>query len=217
VFTLFDMKDHWRSALAVLIVLAVFVLAVALRIRRLREDTSALPYSQRLWTEFPRPFVTRARLREMLGLEGGLRMLEVGSGTGYYALHTAGWISPGGTLEILDIQQQMLDHTMRRAHKAGVENITATRGDARRLPYPDDTFDAAYLVATLGEVPDKQRALEELVRVLKPGGRLVVGEGQPDPHMVGLQTLKELAEAAGLDFERRTGGPLGYFAGFEAP
>jgi ubiquinone/menaquinone biosynthesis C-methylase UbiE len=111
----------------------------------------------------------------------------------------------------------MLDHTMRRAHKAGVENITATRGDARRLPYPDDTFDATYLVATLGEIPDKQRVLEELVRVLKPGGRLVVGEGQPDPHMVGLQTLKESAEAAGLDFELRTGGPLGYYAGFETP
>jgi ubiquinone/menaquinone biosynthesis C-methylase UbiE len=217
VVTLFGMKDHWRSALAVLIVLALFVLAVALRIRRLREDPSALPYSQRLWAAFPRPFVTRARLREMLGPEGGQKVLEVGPGTGYYALHAAGWISPGGTLEILDIQQQMLEHTMRRAHKAGVENITAIRGDARRLPYPDDTFDAAYLVATLGEVPDKQRALEELVRVLKPGGRLVVGEGQPDPHMVGLQTLKELAEAAGLDFERRTGGPLGYFAGFEAP
>ncbi|HWS79911.1 MAG TPA: hypothetical protein VN178_02715 [Rubrobacter sp.] len=45
---------------------------------------------------------------------------------------------------------------------------------------------------------------------------MVVGEGQPDPHKVGLQTLKELAEAAGLDFERRTGGPFGYFVGFEA-
>jgi protein-L-isoaspartate O-methyltransferase len=86
-----------------LIVLAVFVLAVALRIRRLREDPSALPYSQRLWAEIPRPFVTRARLREMLGPVGGQKVLEVGPGTGYYALHAAGWISPGGTLEILDI------------------------------------------------------------------------------------------------------------------
>ena len=68
-FTLFDMKDHWRSALA------VFVLAVAVRIRRLREDSSALPYSQRLWAEFTRPFVTRARLREMLGPEGGSNRL----------------------------------------------------------------------------------------------------------------------------------------------
>jgi ubiquinone/menaquinone biosynthesis C-methylase UbiE len=211
------MHEHRRSALAVVSVLAAFVLAVAFRIRRQREDPSALPYSQRLWGEFPRPFVTRARLREMLRPEGGQRVLEVGPGTGYYTLHAAGWLSPGGTLEILDIQQQMLDHTLRRARKTGAENIRATRGDARRLPYPDDTFDAAYLVATLGEVPDKRLALDELVRVLKPGGRLVLGEGQPDPHMVGLQSLKELAEAAGLDFERRTGGPLGFFAGFEAP
>src|SRR5918999_5134661 len=151
------MNDHWRSALAVLIVLAVFVLAVALRIRRLREDPSALPYSQRLWTEFPRPFVTRARLREMLMLEDNERVLEVGPGTGYYALRVAGWLSPGGTLEILDIQRQMLEHTMRRAREIGVENIIPTRGDARELPYQDNAFDAAYLVATLGEVPDQQR------------------------------------------------------------
>jgi ubiquinone/menaquinone biosynthesis C-methylase UbiE len=143
------------------------------------------------------------------------RMLEIGPGTGYYALRVAGWLSPGGTLDILDIQQQMLDHTMRRAREIGVENIIPARGDARDLPYQDNAFDAAYLVATLGEVPDKQRALKELCRVLKPGGRLVVGESQPDPHMVGLRTLRSLAQAAGLAFQRRTGGPLGYFVSFK--
>ena len=196
-------------------VLAALTLVVAYRIRRMRDDPSALPYEQRLWTEFPRPFVTRARLREMLMLKGNERVLEVGPGTGYYALRVAEWLSPGGTLEILDIQQQMLEHTMRRARESGVENIIPTRGDARELPYQDNAFDAAYLVATLGEVRDQQCALEELRRVLKPGGRLVVGEGQPDPHMVGFQTLRELAEAAGLAFEQRTGGPLGYFASFK--
>ena len=109
----------------------------------------------------------------------------------------------------------MLEHTMRRAREIGVENIIPTQGDARELPYQDNAFDAAYLVATLGEVPEQQRALEELRRVLKPGGQLVVGEGQPDPHMVGFQTLQGLAEAAGLDFEQRIGGPLGYFARFK--
>ena len=104
---------------------------------------------------------------------------------------------------------------MRRARELGVENIIATQGDARELPYQGNAFDAAYLVATLGEIPDQQRALEELRRVLKPGGRLVVGEGQPDPHMVGFQTLWGLAEAAGLAFEQRIGGPLGYFASFK--
>jgi ubiquinone/menaquinone biosynthesis C-methylase UbiE len=195
-------------------VLAFLTLVMAYRIRRMRDDPSALAYEQRLWTEFPRPLVTRARLREMLLLEGNERVLEVGLGTGYYTFHAAGWLSPGGTLEILDIQQQMLEHTMRRARELGVENIIATQGDARELPYQGNAFDAAFLVATLGEVPDQQRALEELRRVLKPGGRLVVGEGQPDPHMVGFQTLWGLAEAAGLAFEQRIGGPLGYFASF---
>ena len=201
--------------LVVATVLAVLTLIMAYRIRRMRDDPSALPYEQRRWTEFPRPFVTRARLREMLMLECNERVLEVGPGTGYYALHVAGWLSPGGTLEILDIQQQMLEHTMRRAHEVGMENIIATQGDARELPYQDNAFDAVYLVATLGEVPDQQRAHEELQRVLKPGGRLVVGEGQPDPHMVSFQTLRRLAEVEGFAFEQRIGGPLGYFASFK--
>lgn len=209
------MKERRRAVLVVATVLAVLMLVVIYCIRRMRDGPSALPYEQRLWTEFPRPFVTRTRLREMLVLEGDERVLEVGPGTGYYALHVAGWLSPGGTLEILDIQQQMLEHTMRRAHEVGVEIIIATQGDARELPYQDNAFDAVYLVATLGEVPDQQRALEELRRVLKPGGRLVVGEGQPDPHMVSFQTLRRLAEVAGLAFEQRIGGPLGYFASFK--
>jgi hypothetical protein len=91
-------------------VLAALTLVVAYRIRRMRDDPSALPYEQRLWTEFPRPFVTRARLREMLMLEGNERVLEVGPGTGYYALRVAGRLSPGGTLEILGSRDRSGEH-----------------------------------------------------------------------------------------------------------
>jgi ubiquinone/menaquinone biosynthesis C-methylase UbiE len=213
--TIVCMKERRRAVLMVATVLAALTLVMAYRIRRMRDDPSGLPYEQRLWTEFPRPFLTRARLGEMLMLEGNERVLEVGPGTGYYTLHVVGWLSPGGTLQILDIQQQMLEHTMRRARDIGAENIIPTQGDARELPYQDNAFDAAYLVATLGEVPEQHRVLEELRRILKPGGRLIVGEGQPDPHMVSFQTLRGLAEAAGLAFEQRTGGPLGYFASFK--
>ena len=182
-----------------------------------RKNPSACPYALRFFVELPHPFITRRRLREILAPRPGGRVLEVGPGTGYYALYTARWLQPGGTLELLDLQQEMLDHTIGRARRQGITNILATRGDAQALPYPDGTFDAAYLTVVLGEVPDQHAALRELGRVLKPGGRLIVGEVFPDFHMVPFGTLKERAEEAGLTFERRIGGPLGYFASFRAP
>ena len=142
--------------------------------------------------------------------------LEIGPGTGYYSLHAARWLEPEGTLEILDIQQEMLDHTMRRASALGVSNIVPTRGDAQTLPYPDGYFDAAYLVATLGEVPDQGRALCELRRVLKRGGRLVIGEVLLNPHRVSFGDLRRLADATGLNYELRVEGRLGYFVSFRA-
>jgi ubiquinone/menaquinone biosynthesis C-methylase UbiE len=182
-----------------------------------RKNPSACPYSQRFWVQAPHPLITRSRLREALEPRPGERVLEVGPGTGYYALEVAEWIAPDGRLEILDLQQEMLDHTMQRAAERGLENVTATQGDATSLPYEDASFDAAYLVTVLGEIPDQEAALRELRRVLKPGGRLVVGEVALDPHVVFPDPLRERAEAAGLRFERQVGGKLGFFARFVAP
>lgn len=183
---------------------------------RQRREPSACPYGQRFSLDLPHPSVTRPRLREVLAPEPGQRVLEIGPGTGYYTLHAARWLEPAGTLEVLDIQQEMLDHTMRRARALGVPNVVPTRGDARALPYPDGRFDAAYLVATLGEVPDKGSALAELRRVLKRGGRLVVGEVLLDPHSVSLSELRGLAAATGLEHERTLEGIFGYYAAFRA-
>jgi ubiquinone/menaquinone biosynthesis C-methylase UbiE len=193
------------------LLLAVFaaVVAVALWWRR---NPSACPYSQRFWVEAPHPLVTRKRLREALTPQAGERLLEVGPGTGYYALPVAEWLGPEGTLEVFDLQQEMLDHTARRARQAGLHTIVPTQGDARALPYGDDVVDGAYLVTVLGEIPDQEAALRELARVVRPGGRVVVGEVIGDPHWVAPGALRRRAEAAGLRFERRIGSPLGYFA-----
>jgi ubiquinone/menaquinone biosynthesis C-methylase UbiE len=176
-----------------------------------RKNPSACPYSQRFWVEAPHPFITRARLREILGPRPGERVLEVGPGTGYYTLPVASWLSPGGSLAVLDLQQEMLDHTLRRAAEQGIENIEPSQGDAREMPYPDDSFDAAYLVTVLGEIPDQDTALRELRRVVKPDGRIVVGELFGDPHMVTHGALRDRASAAGLTVQRKLGGPLWHF------
>jgi ubiquinone/menaquinone biosynthesis C-methylase UbiE len=192
----------------VLAILGV-VVAIALWWRR---HPSACPYNQRFWVQAPHPLVTRERLREALGPQAGERLLEVGPGTGYYALPVAEWLGPEGTLEVFDVQQAMLDHTVGRAREAGLDTIVPTQGDARALPYGDDAVDGAYLVTVLGEIPDQDAALRELARVVRPGGRVVVGEVIGDPHWVAPGALRRRAEAAGLRFERRIGSPLGYFA-----
>src|SRR3712207_624961 len=193
---------------------AAMVLVYAIRWRR---DPSACPYRWgRFGTEMPRPLITRGRLRELLAPQPGERVLEAGPGTGYYALEVARWTAPDGKLDVLDLQQPMLDHTMRRASQLRISNIAPTRRAAQALPYPDATFDAAYLAATLGEIPDQDAPLRELRRVLKLGGRLVVGESHPDPHMVTFGSLLSRAEEAGFRFERQLGRKFGYFASFTA-
>jgi len=190
-----------------------------------RKNPSACPYGQRLWVEVPHPIVTRERLREVLRSEPGERILEIGPGTGYYTLDVAEWVGgapsaaegpngarPAGTIEIFDLQQEFLDHVMRRAAERGLANVVPTQGDATALPYEDGSMDAVILTAVLGEIPDRAAALREIARVLAPSGRLVVGELFGDPHFTTLASLKRQAAAAGLDYEAHSGNRLAYFA-----
>ena len=178
-----------------------------------RKNPSACPYGQRFWVEAPHPLITRGRLAEILAPRPGERLLEVGPGTGYYTLDVAAALD-GGNLEILDLQQEMLDHTMRRAGEAGITNVTPTLADATAMPYEESSFDGAFLTTVLGEIPDQAAAMRELARVLRPGGRLVVGELFGDPHFVTPGSLQRLADAAGLRFERRSGPWIGSFTRF---
>jgi ubiquinone/menaquinone biosynthesis C-methylase UbiE len=160
----------------------------------------------------PHPIVTRERLYYVMRPTGGERVLEIGPGTGYYTLDLAEWVAPEGRVEIFDLQQEFLDHTMRRAGERGLDNVFPTQGDATALPYEDDSMDAVVLTAVLGEIPDPAAALREIGRALKPGGRLVVGELFGDPHFTTQASLKRQASEAGLTWESHSGNWFGYFA-----
>jgi ubiquinone/menaquinone biosynthesis C-methylase UbiE len=177
-----------------------------------RKNPSACPYGQRFWVEAPHPIITRERLRSVLRPEPGERILEIGPGTGYYTLDLAEWVGPGGAVEIFDLQQEFLDHTLERTRERGLENLVATQGDATALPYADGSMDAVVLTAVLGEIPDPVAALREIRRVLKPRGRLVVGELFGDPHFTTQSALKRQAPEGDLAWESHSGNWFGYFA-----
>jgi ubiquinone/menaquinone biosynthesis C-methylase UbiE len=177
-----------------------------------RRNPSACPYGQRFWVEAPHPIISRERLRSVLRPAPGERLLEIGVGTGYYSLELAEWIRPEGTLELFDLQREFLDHTMRAAAARGLDNLVATEGDATDLPYEDGSIDAVILTAVLGEIPDPADALREVRRVLRPSGRLVVGELFGDPHFTTRASLERMGAAAGLTLEERSGSWFGYFA-----
>jgi SAM-dependent methyltransferase len=182
-----------------------------------RTHPSPCPYGLRLWVQVPHPVISRSRLKRVLAPRPGERILEIGPGTGYYTLALAEWIEDG-ELEILDIQPEMLDHTMRNVRSRGLTNVSSSLADATRLPYPDASFDAAILVTVFGEISDGDAALREVHRVLKPEGRLVVGEiAVGDPHFTRSSSLRARAEGAGLVPDGHAGFPLAYFARFARP
>lgn len=176
-------------------------------------DRAPYPYSLHRLLDIPLPLLTAHRLDSLLEPRAGQQVLEIGPGTGLQSLHVAPQLGAGGQLAVVDVQLEMLEHVMTRAAKRSVRNIAPHRADAAALPFGDATFDAAYLVTALGEVPGRLAALMELRRVLKPSGRLVIGEFA-DRHHVPLATLARLANDAGLHLVRRTGVPLSYYALF---
>jgi ubiquinone/menaquinone biosynthesis C-methylase UbiE len=192
--------------------LGLFAVAVGGAALWWRKNPSACPYGQRFWVEAPHPIISRDRLRAVLAPQPGERALEIGPGTGYYTLDIAEWVGPGGRVEIFDLQQEFLDHVARRAGERRLDNVVPTQGDATVLPYEDDSIDAVILTAVLGEIPDPLAALREIRRVLRPGGRLIVGELFGDPHFTTQAALKRQAAEAGLSWEAHSGIWLGYFA-----
>ena len=106
-------------------------------------------------------------------LADGGRALDCGTGTGAMSL-ALGRICPAPfALDAIDASQRMLAHARLRLDEAGLA-ATLQHGDVCALPYPDATFDLVMTAHVLEHLADPAIALAEMVRVLKPGGRLVV-------------------------------------------
>ncbi|KLU61118.1 demethylrebeccamycin-D-glucose O-methyltransferase [Peptococcaceae bacterium CEB3] len=101
----------------------------------------------------------------------GLKLLDIGCGTGRYSISLA---SMGLEVTGVDVSPAMLEKAQAKATEAGV-SISFMGADALRLPFDDETFDLVLSVDSMEWVPDFRAALQEAFRVLKTGGRFVVG------------------------------------------
>jgi len=135
-----------------------------------------------------------ARLRDLLDLPAAGWVLDAGGGTGRIAAQLR---AVTGNLVLLDRSQPML-------RQAQGKRLWPIPGDVARLPFPDACFDRVVVVDALHHFPDQSAAIGELLRVLKPGGRLVIEEPDIARFAVKLVALAERLALMGSYFATPT-------------
>jgi ubiquinone/menaquinone biosynthesis C-methylase UbiE len=133
------------------------------------------------------------RLLDLAALKPGDRVLDVATGPGIMARIAARAVGASGQVVGVDIAEQSLEVARRKAAEEGLEQLTFQVEDAENLTLPDGTFDAVFCSMGLMHFPAPEKALAEMRRVLKPGGRLLAavwGEAERSPFIqVALNTL----------------------------
>jgi ubiquinone/menaquinone biosynthesis C-methylase UbiE len=119
------------------------------------------------------------RLVELLRPLPGSKLLDVGTGTGVVALQASAWVGPEGLVVGSDIAPAMVSLARQAAAGRGMNGVAFCQMDAEQANFPDASFDALTCAFSLFQFPDMNRALAEMWRVLKPGGRLGLSNWGP--------------------------------------
>lgn len=168
-------------------------------------------------SDFRRTFQSPHKILQRSGIKNGMKVLEVGCGSGAFTANTARAVSETGRVYGLDIQMKMLQQLRKKLSKKeynDIRNIVITAGSAYNLPYKDDVFDLAYMITVLPEIPDRNKALQEIRRVLKPGGILAVSEFLPDPDYPWKSTTVRVCSDEGFILDKVSGNLWNYTARF---
>lgn len=135
---------------------------------------------------------------ELAGLRPGHKVLDLASGTGDLAARFSGLVGPEGLVTMTDINAAMLDQgRARMADRGLIGNVNYVQVNAEQIPFDDNMFDCVTIGFGLRNVTDKQQALNEMFRVLKPGGRALALEfshprGEPLKWAYDLYSFKVL-------------------------
>lgn len=145
-----------------------------------RAATDRLGYAEELLAGFPEACVEAfAGVANPFwwGLpEPGERVVDIGSGGGLDAMVAARSVAPDGEVVGVDMTPAMLERASRNAAVAGIGNVAFREGLAEELPVPDGWADIVISNGVLNLVPDKVAAYAEIMRVLRPGGRIQIAD-----------------------------------------
>jgi len=161
-----------------------------------------------------------AQFIERSGIKKGMRVLDLGCGSGAFTPFVARAVGEKGKVYALDIQADMLKQLERKLAKhenKDIRNIKVIEGNAYELPFDDGSLDLVYMVTVLQEIPDRNRALHEVKRVLKAGGILAVTELFPDPDYPWKSTTIKLCERNGFVVDEVSGNFFNYTVRFKKP
>ena len=140
--------------------------------KAVKETYSKLWVSQKVRNTRGSP---RAYLFEKLSLRQGMRILDIGSGSGETVLAIAEKVKPNGKAVGVDFSPDGVALAREKAKGKNIDKVAEFHlANALKLPFPDNYFDAVISECVICLIPDKQKALNEKVRVLKPGGRVVM-------------------------------------------
>jgi ubiquinone/menaquinone biosynthesis C-methylase UbiE len=120
--------------------------------------------------------------------ETPLRLLDIGCGTGTFAAMLAA-VRPNAHVVGMDFAESMARTASQKARQAGAaERVAFVRGDSEHLPFADAAFDVVTCSNSFHHYPDQQACVQQMRRVLKPGGRLILIDGFRD-NVIGWVTF----------------------------
>ncbi|WP_455234968.1 bifunctional demethylmenaquinone methyltransferase/2-methoxy-6-polyprenyl-1,4-benzoquinol methylase UbiE [Thiogranum longum] len=129
---------------------------------------------------------------EQSGARPGQSILDLAGGTGDLAARLSRIVGPEGRVVIGDINASMLNNGRERLLDQGIAgNLCFVQANAESLPFPDSSFDCITMAFGLRNVTDKQKALDSMFQILKPGGRVLVLEFSK-PVAPGLKSIYDL-------------------------
>jgi arsenite methyltransferase len=109
-------------------------------------------------------------------LAPGDAVLDIGCGAGVDSLVAARLVGAGGRVTGIDVTAAMIERSRASLSRLGLANLTFQVGEAEALPFPDHTFDAVISNGVFNLTLNKEKALHETHRVMKPGGRLMLAD-----------------------------------------